>query len=68
MEKNEGRVDRIIRGVLAVVFLWLGLAYSYWFLILTVVLGVTAATGFCLPYKWLGISTLCSHCEKSKKK
>jgi len=65
MEKNVGNLDKAIRGLLAVVFAVLAFKYSYWFLILTVMLLVTAATGFCLPYKWLGISTVCK-CKKHK--
>ena len=57
MEKNVGKTDKIIRVVLAVVFAYLGYAYSAWWYIVTVLLLVTVATGSCLPYKLLGINT-----------
>ena len=57
MECNVGPVDKIVRLVLALVFAYLGYAYSMWFYLLTLVLVVTAATGFCLLYKPLKINT-----------
>lgn len=66
METNEGTVDRIIRLVLGVVLVWAGLwplgglGGAAWGIVLAViglVLLVTAATGFCLIYRILGIST-----------
>ena len=58
MEKNIGKADKVIRLVLAVVFLYLGWRYSPWLYIVTAVLIVTVMLGFCLPYKLLGISTI----------
>jgi hypothetical protein len=58
MEKNIGKTDKIIRGVLALIFAYLGYAYSPWFYIVTVILVITIITGFCLPYKWLKINTI----------
>mgnify|MGYP002265474216 CR=1 FL=1 len=63
MGKNVGAVDQIVRGVIAIVFLYLGYAYSYWFLIVTILLILTIITGYCWPYTLLGINTA----KKSKK-
>jgi hypothetical protein len=63
MEKNIGKTDKLIRLVLAVVFAVAGYMYSAWWYILSVILLFTVLTGFCMPYKWLGINT-----NKPKKK
>lgn len=64
--RNEGLVDRIIRAVLAVVLLVLGLGplgalrgavLGIVVSVIGLILAFTAATGFCLLYKLLGIST-----------
>ncbi|MBC7222759.1 MAG: DUF2892 domain-containing protein [Anaerolineae bacterium] len=66
MEANEGTVDRIVRLVVGVVLLWAGLwplgglggaAWGIVLALIGLVLLVTAATGFCLIYRILGIST-----------
>ncbi len=66
MERNEGTVDRIIRAILAVVFLVVGLGplralqgavLGIIVAVVGLILAFTAATGFCLLYKLLGIST-----------
>lgn len=66
MTRNEGLVDRIIRAVLAVILLVLGLgplgalrgaALGIVVAVVGLILAFTAATGFCLLYKLLGIST-----------
>ena len=57
MEKNVGKTDKIVRSVVALVFLYLSFKHSYWWLIVVVLLGVTAITGFCGPYKLLGVNT-----------
>lgn len=66
MERNEGTVDRIIRAVLAVLFLVVGLGplralqgavLGIIVAVVGLILGFTAATGFCLIYKLLGVST-----------
>jgi hypothetical protein len=63
MQTNESNLDRIIRGILAVIliaanltsFLTGWLSIVAW--ILTVILVITALDGFCLLYKLFGIST-----------
>jgi hypothetical protein len=63
MEKNVGKIDKIIRYVLAAVSAYLGYSVSAWFYIVTVIALVTAATGFCALYPLLGINT----CKVKKK-
>lgn len=60
MEKNMGLWDRIIRVILAVIFLYLAITNGglYWILgIIGIVFIVTSAIGFCPIYKILGIRT-----------
>lgn len=66
MERNEGTADRIIRAILAVIFLVVGLGplralqgavLGIIVAVVGLILAFTAATGFCLIYKLLGIST-----------
>ncbi len=59
---NESKVDRIIRLIVGVILLYVGYAYlsSPWNWVAYVVGAIaviTAATGFCLLYRLLGIST-----------
>jgi len=69
MKHNMGKVDRIIRALLATVFVYL-IASGTVGGVLAVILGVfavaflvTSATGVCPPYKLLGIST-CKSCDE----
>lgn len=61
MKRNEGPIDRIIRAILALAFILLALALNgplkIVLLILGIILGITALTGFCLLYTLLGIDT-----------
>ena len=57
LKKNEGTLDRSIRAILALVFLYLGYQYSAWWYALAAISAITAATGFCCLYKPFGIST-----------
>lgn len=57
MIKNVGPTDKIIRYILAVLFLILGFTVSWIFLILAVISAATAYFGFCGLYKLLGIKT-----------
>jgi hypothetical protein len=60
MEKNIGNVDKIVRVILAVIFAYFGYSNGGWYqllYILTVMLIITTISGFCLPYRWLGINT-----------
>lgn len=63
MRQNESNIDRIIRGVLGAVLLYLyftkAVAGSLGIvaLVVGVIALITAVTGFCGIYKLLGIST-----------
>jgi hypothetical protein len=71
MEKNEGKLDRIIRLIVGLVALYLSIKYSLWWLVLAIPALLTALTGFCWPYKLLRINTTGKKViavKKSKKK
>ncbi len=63
MKKNEGTIDRVVRLVLAIVAAVVAIAVGpgsvvgivLW--VVTAILVLTAATGFCLLYPLFGIST-----------
>ncbi|GAB6065282.1 DUF2892 domain-containing protein [Aquifex pyrophilus] len=60
MEKNMALWDRVIRVILAIVFLYLAITNGglYWILgIIGIVFIVTSAIGFCPLYKILGFRT-----------
>jgi len=57
MEKNVGKTDKIIRYILAVVFIILGFTVHWGFYILALVAALTAALGFCGIYKLIGVNT-----------
>jgi len=64
---NEGLIDRIIRLVLAIVFLIVGFllkgGWLIFFWILSFILFITSLFGFCGIYALLGINT----CAMKKK-
>lgn len=62
MTRNVGKVDRLVRLVIAAAAVWLFLAgarpaWEYVALIVGVVLGVTAVTGVCPAYRLLKLDT-----------
>ena len=63
MTRNEGNIDRLARGVVAIIALILAFAVGIGSVggvilaLVAVVMAVTAAVGFCALYKLLGIST-----------
>jgi len=57
MKNNVGTTDKIIRYVLAAVFIVLGLILSYWWFIGAVIMIVTAITGWCPIYAIFGMKT-----------
>ncbi len=58
MEHNVGRVDKVVRVILAAYFGYLGYTNTnYWWYLLAVLLLFTVMTSHCQPYKWLGINT-----------
>jgi hypothetical protein len=57
MEQNVGKNDKLIRVFIALAFAMLGMIYSPWYYLMTIILLVTIFSGFCWPYKLLGINT-----------
>ena len=60
MEKNMALWDRVIRVILAIIFLYLAIQYGGWFWvlgILGIIFIVTSAIGFCPLYKLFGFKT-----------
>lgn len=58
MKKNVGKVDALVRYLLAIVFLVVALLTQiWWFLIGTVVLAATGLVGRCGLYSLFGINT-----------
>lgn len=68
MEQNVGKNDKIIRYILALISLYFAYAYSWWLIIITIILVATGLIGFCGLYKLLGINTCKIKKSKSKKK
>jgi len=71
MTRNEGPIDRILRGLVGLLLIALPLAAAmpvfanpvvYWgALVIGAILAVTAVTGFCPAYRLLGLKT-CRDC------
>lgn len=71
MSKNEGTLDRTLRGIFGLILIILPLAttmplfaspLAYWAaLVVGAVLLITAITGFCPAYRLLGLKT-CRDC------
>lgn len=58
MKKNVGKVDALVRYILAIVFFVLAIGLNfYWLLIGTFICIVTALLGRCGLYKIFGINT-----------
>lgn len=57
MGQNVGMTDRIVRIVLAVIFIILGLVYSAWWFIPAVLALVTGIIGWCGLYALFGWNT-----------
>lgn len=62
MKKNEGTIDRVVRGIVGIVILYLSYAkFSGGVAVLGYIVGlvaiITALTGFCYLYTLLGINT-----------
>ena len=57
MIKNVGRTDKIIRYILAVVFVYLAIKGSWWFWLLAIIAAGTAYLGTCMLYVPFGINT-----------
>ena len=57
MKENVGYIDRMIRFVIAIVFIIIGITVSPWWYIVAVFALVTGLIGWCPVYAMLGIST-----------
>jgi hypothetical protein len=57
VKKNVGKIDQLVRYLIAAVFLVLTFTVSYWFFIGAVVMMLTAYFSFCGLYKLFGINT-----------
>lgn len=65
MNENVGMIDRMIRFIIAIIFIILGFLYSPWWFIVAAVALITALLGWCGLYAVLGINTC--KAEKAKK-
>ncbi|QQS61286.1 MAG: DUF2892 domain-containing protein [Candidatus Moraniibacteriota bacterium] len=63
MKQNIGNVDKIVRGIGALILAYLGYAVSPWFYIFAGMLLLTVFFGYCGLYSLLGIQT----CPLKKK-
>lgn len=57
MKENIGMIDRMIRFVVAIIFIILGFVYSPWWFIGAAIALFTALIGWCALYALLGWST-----------
>lgn len=64
MNENVGMIDRMIRFIIAIIFIILGFLYSPWWFIIAAIALITALLGWCGLYSLLGINT----CKVNKTK
>jgi hypothetical protein len=57
MNENVGMVDRMIRFIIAIIFIILGFVYSPWWFIVAAVALITALLGWCCLYSVFGWNT-----------
>jgi len=57
MNENVGMIDRMIRFIIAIIFIILGFLYSPWWFIVAAIALITALLGWCGLYAILGINT-----------
>lgn len=64
MKKNVGTVDKIIRGILGLILIYLGVFFYATSQVLSIILFIvglgfiiTSMTGFCFLYTLLGVNT-----------
>jgi hypothetical protein len=67
MKENVGMIDRMIRFILAIIFIILGFMHSYWWFIPAAVALITGLLGWCGLYAVFGISTCSSKEVKTAK-
>ena len=68
MEQNIGSSDSVIRILLALGFVYLGLLYSAWWYVISIILVITVFTGHCWIYRLFGFSTLKKKSANKKPK
>jgi len=64
MKKNVGTVDKIVRGILGLILIYLGVFFYATNLVLSIILFIvgllliiTSMTGFCFFYTLIGVNT-----------
>ena len=57
MDINVGKLDKILRLILIVMFAIFGIVYSKWFFVPAIILAFTVVTGWCGLYTLLKINT-----------
>lgn len=57
MKRNIGKTDRIIRVLIGLIVIALGAYFKSWWGAIGLLPIITAAVGWCPPYRLLGIST-----------
>ncbi|MGV8150505.1 MAG: YgaP family membrane protein [Candidatus Woesearchaeota archaeon] len=67
MKENIGMVDRMIRFIIAIIFIILGFVYSPWWFIVAAIALITAILGWCGIYSLFGCNT-CSTSDKLSTK
>jgi hypothetical protein len=74
MKENVGMIDRMIRFILAIIFIILGFVYSPWWFLPAAIALITGLVGWCGLYTVFGWSTcgagkpLPKPAKKAKKK
>jgi len=64
MKENIGLIDRMIRFVVAIVFIVMGFTLSPWWFIVAAAALITGLMGYCGLYTLLGVNT----CGKTESK
>lgn len=57
MKENVGMIDRMVRFILAIIFIILGFMYSAWWFVPAAIALITGLLGWCGLYAVLGINT-----------
>jgi len=57
MKRNIGKTDRIVRVLIGLILIALGAYFKSWWGAIGLLPIITAAVGWCPPYRLLGIST-----------
>ncbi|GIU68846.1 MAG: hypothetical protein KatS3mg002_0082 [Candidatus Woesearchaeota archaeon] len=57
MKENVGMIDRLIRFIIAIIFIILGFLYSPWWFIIAAIALITGLLGWCGLYSLFGWNT-----------